>query len=464
MVAKLPPRPPAKSWITGHLPDFSQDRLGFMSRCAHDYGDMTRFRLGHLRVYLANHPKYIEEVLVEKSRHFIKHFALRLNPGILGNGLLTSESDFWLRQRRLIQPAFSRGRLAAYGPPMVAAAERVLDEWAPGETREILNEMSRITVDIAAKALFDADAHGSANEVRDALQYMLDSFLVRFNRFMLPIPMWVPTLRNLRMRRALRRLDAIIYGYIRQRRQCSEDKGDLLSILLHARDEDDGKAMTDRQVRDEAMTLFLAGHETTALALAWTWYLLATNPEAERRMMAELRQVLNGRTPTIADLPRLRYTEAVITEVMRLRPPVYAFGREAVDDCEIGGFHVPRKTTILMSQWVVQQDPRWFPESEKFVPERWLDERAHQVPKYAYFPFGGGQRLCIGNTFAMMETVLVLATIAQRFCFTIAQGHEVIPQATFTLRPRNGIPAVITPRARTEAPVIVSVLPLSKAS
>jgi cytochrome P450 len=425
---------------------------------------MTAFRLGHLRVYLANNPKFIEEVLVEKSRHFIKHFALRMNPGILGKGLLTSESDFWLRQRRLIQPAFARNRLAAYGPPMVAAAERVLDEWTPGDTRDIANEMSRITLDITAKALFDADAHESAGEVRDALKYMLDSFLVRFNRFLLPIPLWVPTPRNLAMRGALRRLDRIIYGYIRQRRQCGEDKGDLLSILLHARDEDDGKGMTDQQVRDEAMTLFLAGHETTALALSWTWYLLATNPAAERYLVAELRSVLNGRTPTGADLPRLRYAEAVMTESMRLRPPVYAFGREALDDCEIGGYHVPRKTTILMSQWVVQRDPRWFPEPEKFLPERWLDDRAQRVPKYAYFPFGGGQRLCIGNTFALMETVLVLATIAQRYRFTLAEGHEVVPQATFTLRPKHGIYSVITPRTRTEHVPQVSLKDLPVAS
>src|SRR5262245_29465339 len=243
MVATLPPRPPGR-FLTGHLGEFSRDRLGYMVRCAREYGDVTAVRLGPHRVYLVNHPHLIEEVLVTKSRHFIKHFALRLNPLILGKGLLTSEGDFWLRQRRLIQPAFVRGRLAAYGPAMVAAAERVLAEWTPGETRDIANEMMRITLDITAKALFDADAHESAGEVRDALKYMLDSFLVHFNRFLLPIPRWMPTPRHLALRRALRRLDRIIYGYIRQRRQCGEDKGDLLSILLHARDEDDGKGMT----------------------------------------------------------------------------------------------------------------------------------------------------------------------------------------------------------------------------
>jgi cytochrome P450 len=444
MPAVVPPSPPG-SLLTGNAAEFRRDRLAFMMRCAREYGDVTATRLGHRRVLLVNHPDLIEEVLVTHSRHFIKHFALRLNPLVLGNGLLTSENDFWLRQRRLIQPAFNRSRLAAYGPPMVAAAERVLAEWTPGETREMLSEMSRITLDIAAKTLFDADVHDSANEVRDALQFMLECFTARFAR-LVPIPIWVPTPRNLRVRSAVRRLDAIIYGFIKQRRQCGKDKGDLLSILLHARDESDGQGMTDQQVRDEAMTLFLAGHETTALALAWTWYLLATHPEAEERLLAELHEVLGGRTPTVDDLPRLRYTDAIITESMRILPPIYAFGREAVDDCEIGGYQVPKGTTILMSQWVVHRDPRWFDEPEKFQPERWLNDLAQRLPKYAYFPFGGGPRLCVGNTFALIETALVLATIAPRFRFTLQPGHPVVPWATFTLRPLHGILAPITPR------------------
>jgi cytochrome P450 len=228
--------------------------------------------------------------------------------------------------------------------------------------------------------------------------------------------------------------------------QGGEDRGDLLSILLHARDEDDGSRMTDKQVRDEAMTLFLAGHETTALALAWTWYLLATHPEAEQRLADEVHSVLGDRLPGMDDVARLHYAEAVVLESMRILPPVYTISREAIDDCVIGGFRVPKGTTLLMSQWVVQRDPRFFDEPEKFHPERWLAGLAQRLHKYAYFPFGGGPRLCVGNTFAMLEAVLVLAAIAQRYRFTIVPDHPVEPWATFTLRPRNGILTVLTPR------------------
>jgi cytochrome P450 len=416
-----------------------------MVRCTRDYGDVVALRFGPRRVFLVNHPDLIEEVLVTQSRHFIKHFALRLNPLVLGKGLLTSEGAFWLRQRRLIQPAFNRGRLAGYAPTMVAAAERLLASWKAGETRDISKEMMRLTLDIAARTLFGADAGAAAGNVAGALQFLQEAFLVRFAR-MVPIPVWLPTPRNLRLRRAVRQLDDIIYGFIRQRRQSGEDKGDLLSILLHARDEDDGSRMTDKQVRDEAMTLFLAGHETTALALSWTWYLLARHPEAEARLADEVRAVLGACLPTMEDVPRLRYAEAVVQESMRILPPVYAIGREAINDCEIGGFRVPKGTTILMSQWAVQRDPRFFDEPEKFYPERWLGGLAQRLHKYAYFPFGGGPRLCVGNTFAMLEAVLVLAVITQRYRFTVVPNHPVEPWATFTLRPKNGILAVLAPR------------------
>ena len=440
----LPPGPPGRL-VRGNLPDFARGRLDYMVRCTRDYGDVVALRFGPRRVFLVNHPDLIEEVLVTQSRHFIKHFALRLNPLVLGKGLLTSEGAFWLRQRRLIQPAFNRGRLAGYAPTMVAAAERLLASWKAGETRDISKEMMRLTLDIAARTLFGADAGAAAGNVAGALQFLQEAFLVRFAR-MVPIPVWLPTPRNLRLRRAVRQLDDIIYGFIRQRRQSGEDKGDLLSILLHARDEDDGSRMTDKQVRDEAMTLFLAGHETTALALSWTWYLLARHPEAEARLADEVRAVLGACLPTMEDVPRLRYAEAVVQESMRILPPVYAIGREAINDCEIGGFRVPKGTTILMSQWAVQRDPRFFDEPEKFYPERWLGGLAQRLHKYAYFPFGGGPRLCVGNTFAMLEAVLVLAVITQRYRFTVVPNHPVEPWATFTLRPKNGILAVLAPR------------------
>jgi cytochrome P450 len=303
--------------------------------------------------------------------------------------------------------------------------------------------MMRLTLAIAAKTLFDAEVDDDASAVGTALRVLQENFLVRFNS-LVPVPMWVPTPTNLRLRRAIRRLDEIIYRFIRQRRLSGKEGADLLSILLHARD-DEGR-MTDRQLRDEAMTLFLAGHETTALTLSWAWHLLATHPEAEERLVAEVRHVLGGRLPAVGDLPRLKYAEGVVLEALRLYPPAYTIGREALAECVVGGYRVPRGTTILMSEWVVQRDPRWFDRPEEFRPERWQGDLAQRLPRYAYFPFGGGPRLCIGNTFAMMETVLVLATIAPRFRFTAVPDHPIVPWPTFTLRPRYGIPAVIAPR------------------
>lgn len=442
---RIPPGPPLSSWLGGHLDRFRTGRLQFFTEAARTYGDVVRLRLGHRRVYLLSHPELIEEVLVTQNHNFIKHFALRLNPLVLGKGLLTSEGEFWLRQRRLVQPAFNRSRIARYGPAMVAATERVTAAWRPGERRDIMVEMMRLTLEIAAETLFGAEVGGEAQAVVDALNVLQEQFLNRFNS-LLPTPMWIPTPANLRQRRVVRRLDEILYGFIRSRRQQNVDKGDLLSILLHARDEDDGSRMTDRQVRDEAMTLFLAGHETTALTLSWTWLLLAQHPRAEEILVEEWTQVIGGRTPTVEDWPRLHFTEQVILESMRLYPPAYIIGREALADCSVGGYHVPRGTTLLMSQWSVQRDPRFYEDPDAFRPERWTEAFHKSLPKFAYFPFGGGPRQCVGNLFAMMEMALVLPTIGQRFRFALEPGKTATPLATFTLRPNPGIPGLIVPR------------------
>lgn len=465
------PAGPPRRLLSGNLADFRGGRLDFLTRCAREYGDIVSLRFGPRRILLVSHPDLIETVLVTQSRYFIKHFALRLNPLVLGNGLLTSEGDFWLRQRRLIQPAFQRSRLAGFGDTMVAYTQRLLAGWKPGETRDIVPEMMRLTMEITAKTLFDADVAGHARDVGAALQTLQENFIARFNSIW-PPPLWLPTRTNRRLKGAIARLDALIYAMIRARRVAGEARGDLLSLLLHARDEDRTQ-MTDRQLRDEAMTLFLAGHETTALALSWAWHLLATHPQAEARLAAEVADVLDGGPATVDDLPKLRYTEAVALEAMRLYPPAYVVGREAIVDCEIGGYRVHRRTTILMSQWVVQRDPRFFKKPDEFYPQRWtasattvLNGEGHssalssvlggehqgmkgsngELPKYAYFPFGGGPRVCIGNSFAMMELVLVLATIAQQYRFTQQPGHQVIPWPTFTLRPNPGIPAQLTRR------------------
>jgi cytochrome P450 len=325
---------------------------------------------------------------------------------------------------------------------MVAFAERQLAGWRDGETRDLQAEMNCLTLEITAQTLFGAAADDRTAEVRGALAAAFAGFDARLGSW-LRLPEWVPTPKNLAARRAVRRLDEIVYGFIRRRRASGEQRDDLLSILLHARDEGDGSGMTDRQLRDEAMTLFLAGHETTALALTWTGYLLAQHPGAAAKLRAELQAVLGGRPPAVADLPRLAYAERVVLESMRLYPPAYAIGREAAAPCEVLGYPVPAGTTVFMSQWVMHRDPRFWHDPEKFDPDRWEGGLAQRLPRFAYFPFGGGPRLCIGNHFAMMEAVLVLATMAQRFRLTLVPGHPVVPWPSMTLRPRHGIQVVL---------------------
>lgn len=443
------PPGPRGHWLSGCLPELRRDRLAFWTWLARTYGDVAQVRIGRRRVYLISHPQGIEEVLVTQARHFIKHFALRLNPLVLGRGLLTSEGEFWLRQRRLIQPLFLRQQLLGYAPLMVAYAQQLADSWQEGEERDIVPEMMRLTLQIAAKVLFAVDVADEAREVGAALQFLQENFLARFHSLW-PPPLWLPLPANLRLRRAVRQLDTLLYRFIQQRRRQGPGQGDVLSLLLRVRDESDGRGMTDQQVRDEAMTLFLAGHETTALALSWTWALLGQHAQVAARLHWEVDTVLGSRAPTAEDLPRLRYTEAVLLEAMRLYPPAYIIGREALSPCTVAGYPVPRGTTVLMSQWVVHRDPRFYEHPERFWPERWLGDRGQQLPKYAYFPFGGGPRLCLGNHFALIEMVLVLATLAQRWHFRLAPGDWLVPWPSFTLRPRYGIRALLCRRRPEE--------------
>jgi cytochrome P450 len=426
----LPPGPKG-SFLTGNLADLRRDQLGFYLRCHREFGDVFRLRFGLRRVNYVMHPDLVEQVLV--SRNFTKHFALRMNRFLLGNGLLTSEGDFWLRQRRLIQPVFQRERILAHAADMVELAEKKAAGWRDGEVRDLLEEMRDLSMLIIARALFGADVAGKTSIVVEALRDAMEQFPQRFLR-LIRLPMSFPTPGHLRARRAVRRLDEVLFGLIAQRRG-GEDRHDLLSVLLRARHEDGSGHMTDEQVRDEAMTLFLAGHDTTALTLSWAWYALGLHPEVLDELTAELRRVLGGRSPTAADLPQLRYTEMVIQEVMRLYPAVYAFGRQSIGPCTLGGYTLPAGSTVIMSQWVIHRDPRWYSEPERFWPSRWADGLARRLPHYAYFPFGGGPRICIGNTFAMIESVLVLAALVQRFRVSPTPGLSIKPQPAFTLRP-----------------------------
>jgi len=449
---KFPPGPSGglRQWFTGPL---NSDPLGYFTGLVREYGDFVGMRILNFHILLINHPDDIENVLVNHPRKFIKGRVLQANKRVFGRGLLTSEGDFWLRQRRLAQPAFHRARIAGYASTMVEYTERLLHEWQDGEERDIHKEMMRLTLQIVGKTLFDADVERDAQDIGKSLELLLE-LAANFRRTIF-IPQWIPTPTNLRLERAIRQIEKVLYRIIAEKRASGRDAGDLLSMLLAAQDED-GSRMTDKQLRDEAITLFLAGHETTANTLSWTWWLLAQNPAVEGKLHAELRRVLGGRAPSLDDLPKLAYTNHVITESMRLYPPAWGSARTAIEEHEIAGYSVPRGSGVSFAQWTVHRDARWYDAPGEFRPERWEGDLLKRIPRFAYFPFGGGPRQCIGNTFALMETALVLATIAQQYRFRLVEGHPVVPLASITLRPRYGVKVVLEARSAKSREAVVA--------
>lgn len=430
----------------GVMRDFNRDQLGFIERAQREYGDVVWMRFLYVPAIFLYHPDDVEYVLVTNSRNFIKSMSLRSNffQRLVGNGLLTSQGEEWKRARRLSQPAFHRERVASYGNTMVDFTDRLTSKWQDGETRDIHRDMMRLTLEIVVQCLFSADVSRDVDEVGATLKELVRPFAAQATL------KWIlnnrlPTPAHLRFHALARKIDNVVYRIIAERRASGKDERDLLSMLLAARDED-GSQMDDRQLRDEVMTLFLAGHETTALTLAWSWYLIGTHPEAEKKFHAELDEVLGDRAPTAADLPRLKFTEQIARECMRLYPPAYGLGREAINDCEIGGYRVPAGTQIFMFQWAMQRDPRFYDEPLAFKPERWTEEFAERLPKYAYFPFGGGPRACIGASFAMMEIILCLAAIGQKFRLEIVPDHPVSIYPAMSLRPKDGIKVVVKSR------------------
>lgn len=412
---------------------------------ARKYGDITHFKFSGLETYLVNHPDFIREVLVTNNQNFTKGLALQRAKRLLGEGLLTSEGDFHRRQRRLAQPAFHRQRIASYGKVMTHYAGRTADRWRDGETLDIADEMMRLTLAIVGKTLFDADVEAEADEVGEAMNAVMDLFntlTIPFFELLEKLPL--PQMQRFKKARA--RLDRIMYRMIDERRRSGEDRGDLLSMLLLAQDEEDAGRMTDTQVRDEALTIFLAGHETTANALTWTWYLLSQNPAAETKFHQELDAVLGSRLPTTDDFPRLRYTEMVLAESMRLFPPAWAIGRRAIGECAIGGFTIPARSLVLLSQYVTHRDPRYFEDPERFDPERWSQDARDSRPQFSYFPFGGGPRRCIGEGFAWLEGILLLAALGQKWQMRLQPGHPVALRPVITLRPKHGMRMIVTKR------------------
>ena len=450
-ITNNPPSPKHVPFL-GHLTKFRRDPLKLLLDSAREHGDVVHLKFGPQDIYLLNHPDYIRDVLVTNSRNFVKSRGLEMAKKFLGESLLTSEGEFHRRQRRLAQPAFHRQRINAYAAVMVEHASRTGNRWESGETLDIWQEMMRLTLGIVGKTLFDADVEGEASEIGRALTSVMQLFERITNPFAglldkLPLP------SNVRWLKAKQRLDSTIHRIIEEHRASGVDRGDLLSMLMAAQDEEgDGGMMTDAQLRDEAMTLFVAGHETTANALTWTWYLLSQHRDVEARMHAEVDSALAARIPTADDVAKLRYTEMVFAESMRLYPPAWTLGRRVLSDYPVGGYVLPEGSIVLMSPWVTHHDARYFPEPFKFDPERWTPEARESRPKFSYFPFGGGSRVCIGEQFAWMEGVLLIATIARQWKMRLAVDQIVEPKPMITLRPRYGMRMLVEERASVSTP------------
>jgi len=434
---RLPPGPRGR-FLVGNALELSRNWMEYLVDCAREYGDAVFFKFFNVPICLLVHPDYIEHVLVTNQSNFVKSRDCRVLSRVMGEGLLTAEGQPWRRQRKLVQPAFQHENIVGYGKVMVDCAASVLGTWKDGVVRDIHKDMTRLTLEIVTRALFGTTLLNRAEDVATGLQSIMEEFSWHANlSFILPDFLPLPIRR--RLRHGIKLLDDVFYSIIHARRVSPSDQDDLLGALLNMR-HPDGRPMSDQALWDEMMTLLLAGHETTAVALTWTWYLLALNKQTETKLHDELNAVLGDRDPTVADIPRLRYTEWVIKESMRLYPPAWGIGRRAVVDFEIAGYGLPAGTYIFLMQWITQRDRRFYPEPDSFRPERWDESlQKSDPPRFAYFPFGGGPRKCIGASFAMMEAVLLLATLARKFRLELAPDARVELLPSLTLRPRYGI-------------------------
>jgi cytochrome P450 len=410
------------------------------------FGDIVRFRMGPRVYHLVNHPDYIGHVLRDRQQNYQKGIGLMQAKAILGNGLLTSDGDLWLHQRRLMQPAFHSQRIAELTPIITKVVSSFLDRWEGARTSgaplDVSAEMTRLTLRVLGETLFRMDVAERADEVADAFAVVADDAIRRMAAIV-PWPRSLPTSRNLRLRRAHRTLDTFVAGIIEHRRRESREGGDLLSRLMVEGGPRGSSIMTDRQLRDELMTMLLAGHETTASALTWTWYLLSRYPHAEREVSLEVARVLAGRLPAFEDCARLTFTRMVIEESLRLYPPVWLIPRQAVSDDAIGGFRIPAGSGVLISPFAVHRHPIFWDNPEGFDPDRFAPGRAERRPAYAYLPFGAGHRSCIGSGFGMLESQLVVAMTVQRYRLDLVAGASVEPEAVLTLRPRAGLPMTV---------------------
>lgn len=423
--------------LLGNLLEFRSDRLGFVRRVPREHGPIAHFKMGGFHVVLVSSPELAHEVLVERFDDFHQDQALRTKGrALFGTGLLTSDHALHKRQRRMMAPAFVHKRIAAFAELMAVRSEAAATRWCDGETIDVSAEMMRMTLEVVGKALFDAEVSGDADEIARAMTVAMEHFIDAVNAIV-PIPERWPTLGNIRHRHAIRTLDKVVERLVRERRASGRDHGDFLSMLLRAQDGDDGSVMTDRQVRDEVMTLLLAGHETTANALSWAFHLLARHAEVRNQLEREVDDVLGGRIPSAADVPHLPYSLRVFKEVLRLYPPAYLVGREAAKDLTLGGRAIRRGTFVLVNIYGMHHLPALFAEPERFDPDRFLPEREAEIQRYGYLPFGAGPRVCIGSHFAMLEGQLALATIAGKVRLESVRGAPPLPAPLLTLRPNR---------------------------
>ncbi|MDP8951404.1 MAG: cytochrome P450 [Actinomycetota bacterium] len=441
----------------GCAKEMRADPLGLLLRARATLGDLVKMHLGPYPIYMLFRPEHVEHVLQKNPANYLKDGYEHLEP-MVGNGLLSSEGELWRKQRRLIQPAFHKKRLDGMARTMTDATEAMLDRWredlrvgAPeNNVFDANREMSRLTLEIVGRTLFGSALGGEASRGEEALSLVFRLGFDRAGRFV-QVPFGIPTPKNLRYRKGIRDMEGIFRSMIEARRrafpEAGEDPmgGDLLDMLLAAHETDDGEGITDKQLRDEVLTIMGAGYETTARTLCWTFHLLNDHPEAARKLRAELQSILGGRTPTVEDLPHLHYTRMVLQESMRLFPPVWGLSRRLKEADEVGGARIPKGNRVIISAYVTHRHPDLWPDPEKFDPERFkeatlIDRPPRDLPRYAYFPFSGGPRQCVGVNFAAMEATLILATIAQSFELSVVPGHPVEPEPSFTLRPGNGLP------------------------
>jgi cytochrome P450 len=455
-LSSLPP-PPGPRFRTplGLMAAIRRDILRLFTESVEQYGQVVSYRAPSVQLYLLAHPDHIRRVLQDNNRNYWKGRVFERLKRIAGNGILFSDGDVWRRQRKLAQPAFAKSRLVGMDRWMVEPAQGLLARWEKRYAEsarkgddlvlEVTHDMSGLALEIVTRALFGSDFAISPAEFRANLDVAVEYANYLIMTF-LPAPLWLPTPRNRQALRTRRYLHQTLDRLVADRREKGTSSEDLLGMLIAARDDETDEGMDDRQLRDELITFINAGHETTAVALSWTWYVLSRHPEVERRLHEELDSVLGGRSPTHADLPSLPFTRAVVDETLRLYPPAWGVGRESIDADEMGGYRIEARAGIFLSPWTTHRHPGLWDAPDRFDPERFLGDELRKKPRYAYFPFGGGPRMCIGSSFALMELVLVLATLAQRVRLRLLPGHPVVPDPIFTLRPKHGLRMTLEPR------------------